>query len=132
VQQIATGAYNACALMSGGTVKCWGSDDFGQLGTGTTSHPVTIAGISNVQAITVGGDLMCALKTDASMWCWGATNGAQVNVNYGPTPTQVLTGVAAMDAFYTDVCAVMTNGHVKCWGDNQAGQLGNGTTTPSN
>ena len=80
---IAAGREHTCALMREGTVQCWGSNYFGQLGTGSddgpetcgsgpcSTTPVEVSGISTATAITAGGDLSCALLTDGRVMCWG-------------------------------------------------------------
>jgi alpha-tubulin suppressor-like RCC1 family protein len=128
VQAIATGDVHTCALTAGGGVKCWGSNAYGQLGDGTTDAqlaPIDVTGlISDVQAITAGGSHTCALTTAGGVKCWG---------DLATTPQDVpgLTGgVSAIAAGFAHTCAIVGGG-VQCWGANDTGQLGNGTTTSS-
>jgi hypothetical protein len=136
-----TGANSfTCAVRSTGTVSCWGDNTFGQLGNGTTtssSTPVTVTGLSNATAIGVGNRFACALKSDGTVACWGnATAGAlgngQSTGNF-TTPVAVtgVTGAVGIAAAYQAACAVKSSGAVACWGNNNQGQLGNGTTTSS-
>lgn len=75
---VAAGANHSCALFANGTVRCWGRNNFGQLGDGTTADrntpvEVSVAGavLANVIAITAGDEHTCALLANGTMQCWG-------------------------------------------------------------
>ena len=71
---IAAGAVHTCALLTDGTVQCWGDSYWGQLGSGTTtssSVPVAVAGITGATAIAAGSYHTCVLLTDGTIQCWG-------------------------------------------------------------
>jgi len=141
VRAVATGGRHTCALMTAGGVKCWGYDEFGQLGIGSTANsaiPVDVAGLTgSVSAITSGGNLTCALRTEIGVTCWGIdltgqlASGATFDRGAPVDVPGLASGVTTIVAGYYHVCATTRNGEVMCWGGNDTGQLGNGTTADS-
>src|SRR5437667_885996 len=133
------GAFYSCALLQDGTVRCWGQNDLGQLGDGTTTNastPVAVAGIGGAAALTAGGFHTCVRFPDGTIQCWGRNNAGQLGdpgttAFQSPTPVRVagLTATAvSAGGFHT--CALPGDGTVRCWGQNDYGQLGNGTSDP--
>jgi alpha-tubulin suppressor-like RCC1 family protein len=125
VQTVDAGGMHTCALLTAGSVRCWGNNFYGQLGDGTKQDrlaPVAVSGLAgSVDALSVGRYDTCVLL-DGSPWCWGLANGP-VPVKVGGLGEQVqaiLPGGGYM-------CAITQNGGSKCWGANQYGQLGDGT-----
>lgn len=72
--EIVQGTHHGCALLPGGTVKCWGGNENGQVGIGTTSFrvntPTTVA-LDRVVHLATGGYHTCALRDDGGAYCWG-------------------------------------------------------------
>ena len=78
---IALGGDYSCALLADGTMKCWGSNDYGQLGDGTTTNstiPVEVSGITTATSIAMGRVHSCALLTDGTVKCWGLNDYGQL------------------------------------------------------
>jgi alpha-tubulin suppressor-like RCC1 family protein len=135
-----------CAVLTTGSVDCWGENGSGELGDGnTTSSDVPVAVTGLTDAISVSDDgyqALCALLTTGSVECWGDNqNGESGNGTIGFTIpyTDVPVTVSSIDnavSLSNDgtgaFCAVLASGGVDCWGSNNLGQLGDGTTGGTN
>jgi alpha-tubulin suppressor-like RCC1 family protein/subtilase family serine protease len=139
---VAAGAQHTCALLSDGTVKCWGGNGSGQLGDGTGSNsstPVSVSGITTATAVSAGDFHTCAVLSDGTVQCWGENlhgqlgNGTSGTYADAPAPVSVfgISTATAVSAGYHHTCAVLSDGTVECWGDNGSGDLGDGTRTDS-
>ena len=137
VTQIVTGRIHSCALISGGSVKCWGANSNGALGDGTTtsrSTPVSVSGLSGVSELAAGSDVTCARLSDGTAKCWGLASygrlGNDNNTTNQLTPVSVsgLTGASQISSRSQSTCAVISGNAVKCWGRNDKGQLGSTDT----
>lgn len=149
VTSISAGGFHTCAVTTGGGVQCWGRNNFGQLGNGTTTSttvPVSVCQTFNtktlqctqlltgVAGVSAGGEYTCAVTTTNVFKCWGKNDRGQVGdgtVSTRTTPVDVLTGVTAFSAGTLHTCAVVGGG-IKCWGYAAVGQLGDGVNCLSN
>ncbi len=147
VAKIASGPKTICALTTAQSVYCAGFDAFGQTGnTGGTSYnyATQISNLTGVKDISGGETHFCAVKLDGSVWCWGNNNEGQLGtgstdggISSNPVPTQVvglngqgtLANAVSVACGYAHSCALLKDGSVWCWGQNNHGQLGDGTTT---
>jgi alpha-tubulin suppressor-like RCC1 family protein len=145
VAAIGAGGTHACAVLTDGTARCWGSNAFDELGSGTArgfeANPVTVANLSGAVAIACGGMYSCALLADGTVSCWGDESWGElgngtIKTDTSPYPTPVpglgnVTTLAAhgdpageADALDQFSCAVTSSGAVDCWGQDGSGQAG--------
>jgi alpha-tubulin suppressor-like RCC1 family protein len=152
VTQIVAGERHTCALLSDGTVKCWGANVYGQLGygkpdtIGDDETPAAVGTVSvtstpgvTVTSLAAGWQHTCALLSDHSVKCWGWNDRGQLGYgntdeigddelpsSVGPVSVTTTPGVnvtAIVSGRHT--CALLSDGTVKCWG---GGPLGYGNT----
>jgi len=144
VTSVHRGSDWTCALMSDTTVRCWGRNNHGQLGDGTTTdrtQPVPVPGLTNVTQVAVGISYQhvtgatCARLGDGTMRCWGLNYYGQVGDGTTTdrlTPYNLgLTNVVQVAIGWRHGCALIADGTVRCWGSNSSGELGNGGTAPT-
>lgn len=122
---LTAGFWGNCALDPGGQVLCWGRNDSGQLGDGTTTDRATaapVAGISDASAVSAGQDHACAIVGTGSVKCWGENDEGQLgdgtSGNYRTSPVTVpgLTDVVKLAMTWNNTCALRAVGEVRCWG----------------
>ena len=128
----------SCVVIEG-EVWCWGQNDYGQLGDGTTTNrsiPEKVDGLTGeITAITAGTSHTCALNTSGTVQCWGGNIGSMLGnlaIDTPSTPVSVsglVSGVVMITSRDAHTCALTSEGTVFCWGMNESGQLGNGETT---
>ncbi len=139
---VASGAFHGLALRASGTVAAWGSNASGQLGHGSPRnfepYPVDIAGLPGIVGVGAGQGHSIALKGDGTVWAWGLNAEGQLGDGTGvatrSAPVQVpgLNGIVAIAAGARHTLALRADGAVLAWGANEAGQLGDNTTTRRN
>ncbi len=136
--QVAAGGNHSCALLAGGTVRCWGDNQFGQLGDGTTtdrSIPTVVPGLTGVVQLDLGSSFSCARLASGAVRCWGDNASGQVGDGttgtnrLAPTAVSGVGGAVQVATGGNAACALLGDGSARCWGDNDAGQVGDGTTT---
>jgi len=143
-QKISARNDHTCALLTGGSIKCWGGNHFGALGDGTYDTPrttaVSVLEITGAKDIGTGYGYTCAILADDSIKCWGRNgygelgNGTTLNSNV-PVPVLGISGASSIALGLSHSHAVLEDGSAKSWGHNSvAGYLGDGTeidrTTP--
>lgn len=150
--KLAVGAHHTCALLDTGLVRCWGNNEYGQLGYNTTlnvgdGEPIASYGYVNLGGIAVkiaaGAEHTCALMNTGNVRCWGRNNYGQLGRghtnNVGDNEQPYEGGDSDVDVGGTvknivagghHTCALLDNGHVRCWGFNAYGQLGYSDHTP--
>ena len=154
--RLTAGVNFTCAIVTGGVLKCWGYNFFGQLGLGDTadrgdapgemgaSLPAVDLGVGRtVTSVSAGTEHACALLDDGTVKCWGGNRSGQLGrgdaLDRGGSANQMGTNLAAIDlgpgrkaiavaAGGEHSCALLDDGALKCWGLNEHGQLGLGDT----
>lgn len=148
IVSLEVGDNHSCAIKSNGQMSCWGAQGAeGRLGNNDTQNATRPALVQvgsyiskrSFSSLSVGFDNSCAVGTDGLPYCWGAGvsgklgNGSidrliPISVNMtsiaGVQFTQIATGIG-------HTCGLATSGKIYCWGQNNEGQLGNGTTVSS-
>ena len=142
--EVTVGQVTACALMESGNIYCWGSGYYGKMGNGepwsddyvnTEMRQVLLPEGQGGQTVSISGGHICTILDNGDVYCWGRGNQGQLG--YGGTsnrniPAKVnLPGQRSAIAISTGTymtCAITTDGMGYCWGENDEGQLGNGTT----
>ena len=137
IAAVSAGDTHTCALTSAGGVRCWGHNGDAELGTGNYDlvlSPPSTDVLSGVKQIVASNLFTCALLTSGGVRCWGYNSHGADRRRHGaagrsPEPRAPSTCSAASASLargFAHVCARMTSGGVRCWGANEAGQLGDG------
>ena len=138
--QIAASYDHNCARFSDGSLKCWGRNNYGQLGDNSTidnSTAVSVLGSDNFTDIAGGLYHTCGVLSGGGVKCWGYNGQGQIGDNsttwpwWRQTPVAVtgLSGAQKIAAGENHNCALLSGGSVKCWGQNDVGQLGDNNSS---
>ena len=136
ITKVSAGDMHACAVRTGGAVYCWGANSSGELGDGTfrdSAAPVRVRGVSSATAVGVGESFSCALLAEGTVRCWG-------NDDYGtlgdgrslqertsravPGPVVRVVHATSLAVGSRHACVTISDGTVRCWGNNESGELG--------
>lgn len=124
VRAVALGDRHGCAAMGDGTLRCWGRNLEGQLGTGdrrSRAVPTVVPGIDGVSAVAVGRFFTCALRAAGDVRCWGINRDGELGDGSSedhitPTPVADLTDAAELAVADRASCVRTRSGEVWCWG----------------
>jgi len=135
------GVSHTCAIDDAGGARCWGARTGGGLGDGQSAGTYNIPGAVQASGtlfteISAGQNFTCALDTAGALWCWGVNNSGQLGsggTTMSTVPQRAIVPVGMtfnqISAGASHACALATTGEVLCWGYNNQGRLGDGTTT---
>ncbi|MFN3258845.1 MAG: RCC1 domain-containing protein [Ilumatobacter sp.] len=124
-----------CAVMADTTVQCWGLDVSGKLGTSPSTGearptPTTVPGVIDARSLALGEEHACALLGNGTVTCWGANDYAQLGrgttggTEFAPGIVPGLANVVQITSGGYHTCAVINDGTISCWGDNNEGKVG--------
>jgi alpha-tubulin suppressor-like RCC1 family protein len=134
-KQLSAGFGHTCAVTTAGEAYCWGSNQNGQLGNGSTqgtATPVRVTGERRFLEVRAGDRHTCGLDVDFRAYCWGLNNRGQLGdgtTEDRDSPVRVidLGRLTALSAGRAHTCAVNLYNRIFCWGANDQAQLGDGT-----
>lgn len=133
-RELSAGTYHTCGIASDSSAFCWGTNDAGQLGQGSTSNPVNtpvpVTTALKFLALAAGFDHTCGIATDSLAYCWGANSGGQLGdgttaPHYTPMPVSGGLKFSVITANRNFTCGVSSN-VAYCWGGSGAGGGGEG------
>ena len=144
VAELSSGFAHTCVRTTDGEVYCWGRNEDGRLGDGTTTYktrPTLVPGLTDVTKISAGGYHTCAVHLGGTLSCWGGNQSGQLGNGTtvdALTPTPVVWAglstppvVSTVSAGASHTCAIVSGGQVHCWGSDENGKIGYGGLYPS-
>ena len=131
---VVAGGTHTCRLAASGEAACWGANDNGQLGTGTTARQSGARAAhfdEPLARLAAGVSHSCALDRDGVALCWGVNDEGQLGTGdreerAAPAPVRGVASYVAIEAGLSHTCALGDDGQAYCWGAGRAGQLGDG------
>ncbi len=143
--KVATGTDHSCAIRKGGTMRCWGANDFGQVGFGTPADQAAekiaqdVPGVTDAVALSLGDQRTCIVHATGKVSCWGNNPNGALGAGAGDagafskTPLDVagITDAVDVSCGLGFTCVIRQGGKVSCWGVNDKGQLGSATPAPA-
>lgn len=146
---LALGDYHSCGVRADGTAYCWGGDGFGQLGSGGTTpdlcrdaqggespcslSPQEVSGGLSFERLAGGGWHTCGIVEGGAVYCWGLNDRGQLGIGVRSEPVleprRIVSELtfASLAAGFGHTCGITTEDTAYCWGQNNYGQLGDGT-----
>ena len=131
---------HTCAILDDDSLKCWGDNEYGQLGKGTSTRQIAttvdLGNMRTAKSIITEKSHTCSILDDDSLKCWGYNGSGRLGdgtTTDRHSPTSVNLGVGrtakAIELGNEHTCTILDDDSLRCWGDNGSGQLGDGTTT---
>ena len=129
VERVYVGGSHTCAVLSDGTIRCWGYNDSGQLGDPETAPslsagPVVVKDVRRPDVMALGNRHTCALK-DGEVFCWGRNQLGQLGTGdykFGLEPRFVAEGFQTVASAFNNTCGILSDTSVLCWGIVMNGQ----------
>lgn len=131
VQQVTTGFGHTCVIDQAGDVYCWGNNEVGQIGIGTTESPIPaakkISQFTKARMVSAGAAHNCVIDRNEDLYCWGQNGNGKVgsgNTEQVNSPIKVsgISKVTYVHAGRLATCAI-SSGEVYCFGNNQVAEL---------
>jgi alpha-tubulin suppressor-like RCC1 family protein len=133
---LAGGQFHTCGLTADGEAYCWGSNQFGALGTGATQRvvprPVRVATALRFAGLTAGSQHTCGWTAEGAGYCWSSNDWVELGIGPGepatPGPQKILGEIdfVQMSGGVRHTCGVARDGFAHCWGTDWWGQVGRG------
>jgi alpha-tubulin suppressor-like RCC1 family protein len=133
--EVGLGARHTCATFEDGSLRCWGRNDFGQLGVGGTDNelvPRVVPDVGDVTSLSMGEHHTCVTRKSGETWCWGANQDGQLGIGAADDelhdrPVRSLAAPPKQEmATKAEHACELRDGAIYCTGRNDSGQLGLG------
>jgi alpha-tubulin suppressor-like RCC1 family protein len=144
VAELSAGGLHACAVLTSGQVRCWGGNDYGELGNGASgtysvkpqvvcTSTTSCTALSDVAQVSAGTSVTCAVSNTGTLSCWGSNLYGRLGKGMAQADTtvavQVGTGYKKVVVGSSHVCAITATNGLRCWGYNGHGELGDSSKT---